>query len=309
MTEDQIASIQYAADWLSRSEDIGNRKHGERLRALLSASIADTAGAKVDGWKLVPVTPTEAMVRAACLKQSNAAFESYEAWHDSHSSGISARIRQLVASDYRVMIDAAPPAPSVADAAGANLDEVLADYANASQEFDAKVLNTFVKQYPQHADALHRYAQVQLTSVPATAEDVENEEIAAGASEGQADHPLDIRAYIVTDRSSGAKALKWAADVGNRFPSELYQLIPLTHHADAVAELTALRERIAGMEKDAERYRYLRGRFDECSAELDFGRDDLPIGECWVQVHQNLNQGKALDDAIDAAIAKEKQSD
>lgn len=129
--------------------------------------------------------------------------------------------------------------------------------------------------------------------------------LAAGASEGQADHPLDIRAYIVTDRSSGAKALKWAAELGNRFPSELYQLIPLTHHADAVAELTALRERIAGMEKDAERYRYLRGRFDECSAELDFGRDDLPIGECWVQVHQNLNQGKALDDAIDAAIAKE----
>lgn len=56
-----------------------------------------------------------------------------------------------------------------------SLDEVLADYANASLEFDAKVLQTFIKKYPEHADALQRYAQVQLTSVPATADEVENE--------------------------------------------------------------------------------------------------------------------------------------
>lgn len=48
MNDEQIASIQYAADWLSRSEDIGNRKHGERLSALLSASIADTAKPVID---------------------------------------------------------------------------------------------------------------------------------------------------------------------------------------------------------------------------------------------------------------------
>ncbi|TDQ83478.1 hypothetical protein [Paraburkholderia silvatlantica] len=57
----------------------------------------------------------------------------------------------------------------------ASLDEVLADYANASPEFDAKVLRTFVEQYPEHAGALQRYAQVQLTSVAATADEVENE--------------------------------------------------------------------------------------------------------------------------------------
>jgi len=57
----------------------------------------------------------------------------------------------------------------------ASLDEVLADYANASPEFDATVLSSFIKQYPEHAGALRRYAQVQLTSVPATPEEVQNE--------------------------------------------------------------------------------------------------------------------------------------
>lgn len=57
----------------------------------------------------------------------------------------------------------------------AGLDEVLADYAHASQDFDAKVLQAFIEKYPEHARALQRYAQVQLTSVPATPEEVDNE--------------------------------------------------------------------------------------------------------------------------------------
>jgi hypothetical protein len=36
MNDEQIESIQYAAEWLSRSEDLSNRKHAERLRALLA---------------------------------------------------------------------------------------------------------------------------------------------------------------------------------------------------------------------------------------------------------------------------------
>jgi hypothetical protein len=36
MNDERIESIQYAAEWLSRSDDIGNRKHAERLRALLA---------------------------------------------------------------------------------------------------------------------------------------------------------------------------------------------------------------------------------------------------------------------------------
>lgn len=54
----------------------------------------------------------------------------------------------------------------------ASLDEVLADYGRASREFDAKVLQTFIDKYPEHARALQRYAHVQLTSVPATPDEI-----------------------------------------------------------------------------------------------------------------------------------------
>ena len=59
----------------------------------------------------------------------------------------------------------------------ASLDEVLADYANASPEFDVKVLQTFIEQYSEFAGALQRYAQLQLSSLPATAEEVDIERL------------------------------------------------------------------------------------------------------------------------------------
>lgn len=58
-----------------------------------------------------------------------------------------------------------------------NLDEVLADYALASQEFDAKVLQAFIDKYPEHSRALQRYAHMQLTSVRATIQEIEKESI------------------------------------------------------------------------------------------------------------------------------------
>jgi hypothetical protein len=36
LSDEQAESIGYAAEWLSRSEDIGNRKHAERLRAIIA---------------------------------------------------------------------------------------------------------------------------------------------------------------------------------------------------------------------------------------------------------------------------------
>jgi hypothetical protein len=36
LSDEQEESIIYAAEWLSRSEDIGNRKHAERLRAIIA---------------------------------------------------------------------------------------------------------------------------------------------------------------------------------------------------------------------------------------------------------------------------------
>ena len=57
----------------------------------------------------------------------------------------------------------------------ASLNDVLANYAHASQEFDAKVLQDFIERHPEHARSLQRYAQVQLSSVPATPEEVDSE--------------------------------------------------------------------------------------------------------------------------------------
>lgn len=61
-----------------------------------------------------------------------------------------------------------------------NLDSILDDYALASQEFSAEVLKSFIEKYPEHARALQRYAQVQLTSVPATSEEIMNEPLDEG---------------------------------------------------------------------------------------------------------------------------------
>lgn len=58
-----------------------------------------------------------------------------------------------------------------------NMDDVLASYALAAPEFNANILQDFVKQYPEHAPALRRYAQLQLTSVPATPEEVQQESV------------------------------------------------------------------------------------------------------------------------------------
>jgi hypothetical protein len=55
-----------------------------------------------------------------------------------------------------------------------SLDDVLAEYASAAEGFDAQVLQELVDRYPDHAPALHRYAQVQLASARA-----EESEIAA----------------------------------------------------------------------------------------------------------------------------------
>lgn len=58
-----------------------------------------------------------------------------------------------------------------------NVDDVLADYVLAAPEFDANVLQSFVKEHPEYATALRRYAQLQLTSAPASPEEVEQEEV------------------------------------------------------------------------------------------------------------------------------------
>lgn len=59
----------------------------------------------------------------------------------------------------------------------ADLDEILGLYARASDAFDAKVLREFIEKYPEHAQPLQRYAQVQLTFKRPSREEVEAESI------------------------------------------------------------------------------------------------------------------------------------
>ena len=52
---------------------------------------------------------------------------------------------------------------------------------------------------------------------------------------------------------------------------------------------------------DAARYRWLRGRCDDCAVELSFSPS---VERGWITVQQGNEQGPALDAAIDAAMAK-----
>ena len=58
-----------------------------------------------------------------------------------------------------------------------DLDEVLDLYARASEAFDTKVLRDFIARYPEHAQPLQRYAQVQLTFKQPTREEIEAEQL------------------------------------------------------------------------------------------------------------------------------------
>jgi hypothetical protein len=135
----------------------------------------------------------------------------------------------------------------------ASLDEVLAAYAEAAQGFDAKVLQAFVRDYPEHAQALQNYAHVQLTSVPATREemdawDVSDEELLPlqskllqrmhqlrpGPADGEVDQALQRLSSI-----SGSKATEAAASAvfGSVEHGEDLLLITITE-ADAPVEAT-----------------------------------------------------------------------
>jgi hypothetical protein len=59
----------------------------------------------------------------------------------------------------------------------ASLDEVLAEYAHAAEEFDSSVLQTFIDKYPQHSRELQRYAHIQLISVRASQDEIDNEQV------------------------------------------------------------------------------------------------------------------------------------
>jgi hypothetical protein len=66
-----------------------------------------------DGYKLVPIEPTEEMLQAGCLsQQATPEYTNYEDWCNSHSGGIIERIKGYLRKDYFAMLDAAPDYPA-----------------------------------------------------------------------------------------------------------------------------------------------------------------------------------------------------
>jgi hypothetical protein len=165
MTDDQIyETLAPIAD-----EEIMARNKASIIaagRALLASKPAVP-----EGWKLVPVEPSEEMIQAACLKQSNTAFHTYYQWLDSHSSGVSARIRQLVAGDYRAMLAASPTAPAQSCGGAEQADEAVTDEQIANRflkEDDFAALFTFHSQcsdsecdgYTERPETMERLAEL-----------------------------------------------------------------------------------------------------------------------------------------------------
>ena len=59
-----------------------------------------------EGFKVVPIEPTEEMIQAACLAQSSVKFDTYEEWAASLSNGVVEMIRKFEANSYRNMVGA-----------------------------------------------------------------------------------------------------------------------------------------------------------------------------------------------------------
>jgi len=59
-------------------------------------------------FKIAPIEPTEEMIQQGCMTQARDEHATYEDWWNTHSSGVSRIIRDLIAKDYRALIKAAP---------------------------------------------------------------------------------------------------------------------------------------------------------------------------------------------------------
>ena len=109
--------------------------------------------------------------------------------------------------------------------------------------------------------------------------------LAAGASEGQ--EPV---AFAVPQEMAGASFIACAIR-GGAYTVPLY--------LNPSAELTALRERIAGMEKDAARYRWMRDAKCDDAVRALFDFEGAIPSMPWRKARHEL------DAAVDAAIAKQ----
>lgn len=59
-----------------------------------------------EGFKVVPIEPTEEMIQTSCLAQSSVKYNTYEEWADGLSNGIVEMIRKFENNSYRTMVGA-----------------------------------------------------------------------------------------------------------------------------------------------------------------------------------------------------------
>jgi hypothetical protein len=76
-------------------------------KAKLRAMIEDALKAP-DGWKLVPVEPTDEMLDATFISQYGYINTTFKELADKHSGGIVEQIRNYLSGDYKAMLSAAP---------------------------------------------------------------------------------------------------------------------------------------------------------------------------------------------------------
>lgn len=79
----------------------------EQAIGALRAAIALLDEPVAEGYKLVPLEPTEEMIQAGCLsQQATPEYDNYDDWFNSHSGGIVERIRNYLRKDYCAMLAA-----------------------------------------------------------------------------------------------------------------------------------------------------------------------------------------------------------
>lgn len=96
-------------------------------------------------FKIVPIEADEIQIQQGCLSQTIGKFANYEEWWNSHSSGVSERIRDLIAKDYRAMIAAAPEYN----------DSVICKKCNGNMKQGTAIQNSIVSATPDFPDQLH----------------------------------------------------------------------------------------------------------------------------------------------------------
>jgi hypothetical protein len=53
---------------------------------------------------LIPLVITEELIQTACVQDGEGAFNNYQDWYNSHSSGIVDKIRGYIEDDYKTVI-------------------------------------------------------------------------------------------------------------------------------------------------------------------------------------------------------------